>query len=1068
MRKPIIIFLIFQLIVFGGLHSQAFLRSTGLQLFNESKYQAAVDSMQSWLDSHTSEKGLIQYYMGESYYHLCFSANEMSRVKSHLDEAVKLFSEALSSSDINTRFTDRIPVIQYKLGWCYYRKAELAFNPVEHLNKAIEYFDNQSADDQDETGPHPLIMNGICALEIARYHHITIWQSENTGYANLLRNEALLHLRKAETQLKTVSLKTGIDDLQFNSVQYILHEIDLQTALIYLTTPSDQFDKIKDSKKQSNVYETVNAILNQQNLSVLYNQFRQPSAEMFRRMTMYLQARKKLLQYFITDEAVYYQSLIEMIEKWPTGFLQSEKQLIEGMRDFNSPVTDNRFLSLFKNKNNPLYRVSEVIPEAYYWLGWISFFVKPLSADQLFNEFLEKTVSQSDFRIQFLREDAQLRQLRTRFDQNIDQRNQLQQLKNDLQKFNPVSSFIESERKQLYQMVRISIGESIWNEVLESRNRNERLDEAIESIQEFMKFATQVTGHDRELYLNNLNRIFRITAPRRSRQTTFYRGMALFLEAEIQERALSKKRMYQTAADTLAQCEGMYKDEADYIRGRSYFASIKHIEDEAQKSEMIEKAKSIFIRLINEKENLRSLYYLAELYRIEGNHLAAITCYDKVIEYTKNDADGSFWYNNAIAAKASCQDQGNARVLDDIAIHEVKFPDAMLVIDGQVISLEKFADRDYLIKDHKEQAIDTWIHLGHPVRSIYPSVNQLPGSYFRRNTFDNPTMQIQERLGKVTAGVRFEVLTEIHLDSIRVFINDEETIRHPSGYYEKSPLPLHHAVVIRIHIPGHYLYEKQMLVYQPGIQRFVAAPIKRREVMQVNIDSSRLSLQIFDQRFDQFAFNPNAGFIIHKSSLLFEAFINNIKLRDIVYSESYHGFLVPNSEGAVQYFKNDPMLTPSEPLELDLPEHLAGFSPEGLVTDAEGNLYISDWKHHHIVTFDRSGAFVRTMGDYGVNTQSDVTDPEIRLQYPARLFLVESGSYFTPEGFPVYKSDLFFVCDANGIHMMDENGNFLQTVISNEAGITDLTLLSAEKKDAGFEIRVYNRLNQDVLGFRIL
>lgn len=1058
MRKLIRILLIFNLIITGSHFSQDFLRSKGLQLFNETKYEAAIDSIESWLVTNKSEEGMARYFIGESYYHLSFSVNSTQSILQHLDQAIENLNAAKASSDINTRFIDKLDAIDYKLGWCYFRKAEFSFNPVQNLKQAMEFWEYNDVNNESEFETYRIIMSGLSALKIAQHNHLLIWQTENKGYANNLRNESFTLLKKANDQLGLALNRSDINDVVYNALQYSLQEVKFLSALLYLTATSEQFNNIQDPNKQSNIYQTVLYILEQQKLIELSNEFRQPSADIFQRLSIYLQARQKLLQYLISGEMENYQQLIEIIDNWATGFLQCERQFIQGMRDFNSATNDNRFLNLYSNQNNPLYKASQVKPEAFYWLGWISFLIHPPSADAKFAQFIEKSAGNKDFRIQLLLEDAKLRQLQTRFDLYMNQRRNLRQLKKDVEIFAPSSSAIESERKQLYQMIRISLGDAIWNEVLESRNLNERLDEAVELIQSFMLRATQVTGKDRELYLDFLNKMFRITAPRRNRQTTFYRGMTLFLQAEIQESANNKRRIYQIAADTLAQCEGIYVDEGLYIQGRSYFAAIKHIENETEKTETIEKAKEIFIRLINQKKSLRSLYYLAELYRIEGNHLAAIACYDKVIEFTNDKPDGLFWNKNAKAAKESCQQQGNARVLDTVQIHQVEFPDELLVIDGQVISLEKFADREYLMRDYKQEALNTWIHLGHPVLSIYPSLNQFSSSYFKMNSVENLSMQIQERLGRVTAGIRFNVLTDIDLDSVRVFINDDETVRHAAGYYEKSPLPIHHHVVIRVQVPGHYAYEKQLDINQPGIQKFVVAPVKKNEIRQISVDSSNLSIQVFDQRSDQFALSLNSGFSINKNTLLFESFVKNIKLRDIVYSESYHGFLVPNAEGEIQFFKSDPMLTPGDPLELDVPESLPGFSPEGIITDSRGNLYISDWKNHHIVVFDRNGDFVRMMGDFGVNESND-SHAAVKLQYPSRLFLIESSGYLNQDGLPVYRSNLLFVSDANGVHMIDENGNFLETIILNEMGKTDFALLSIDKKESYMKVNLYNRLN---------
>ena len=67
--------LILTVLIISSSMSQQFYQSKGLHLFNQRQYSAAIDSMIHWADSHTSERGMVYFYVGESYYNLGLDEN---------------------------------------------------------------------------------------------------------------------------------------------------------------------------------------------------------------------------------------------------------------------------------------------------------------------------------------------------------------------------------------------------------------------------------------------------------------------------------------------------------------------------------------------------------------------------------------------------------------------------------------------------------------------------------------------------------------------------------------------------------------------------------------------------------------------------------------------------------------------------------------------------------------------------------------------------------------------------------------------------------------------------------
>ena len=166
-------------------------------------------------------------------------------------------------------------------------------------------------------------------------------------------------------------------------------------------------------------------------------------------------------------------------------------------------------------------------------------------------------------------------------------------------------------------------------------------------------------GLVRERYVFLLNRLFDVTVARRGDETNFFRGVVGSLEAEIQATPKEKIRKFKAAAKTLSRIHPDFhsKSEADYIRAKCLFFA-----DE------FEQAADILKNLVNEHKYLRALFYLAEIFRLNENGLAAKHCYKIIIKKLQDSKyeTNKFWIENSEAALASIQGKGGLGVFDSV------------------------------------------------------------------------------------------------------------------------------------------------------------------------------------------------------------------------------------------------------------------------------------------------------------------------------------------------------------------------------------------------------------------
>ncbi len=1044
------------------LFPQEFLKSGALQLFNDGLYEESIDSMEVWKDAHPSEKGLVYYFLGESHYHQCFDSQTSDQALRRIRQAIDHLTIAGNEPDILTRFSDKLFPIQFKLGWCHFRLAEFGVQTVDNLNQAIRHFENSIGSPESSMSLESRLIAGYCQLKVAQIQKGMINRSVNAGYKETLISSAINHLNEASRQFRQISQAQINNPAIRNSVLFLLQESVYTKAMLFYSVPPELFNRLQDAQKASSPIATAIELLNTMDYESVKSQL--TGTSQYIQIIPYYEARWQLTRYILTGDIAYQQLFNEVIQDWQAGLLSAEKTFMQGMRDFYLPSDNQQFIRLIQG-NNYFSQSVQSIPESKYWQGWAAFLSNPTLAIQYFNAFLQATNDIADSRVSYLREDAHYRRFMIEFEANIDNRAGLNSLANEIRQFNPEAPSIQTKTERLSQMVQIGLGDAIWNEVLQSRTLDERLDEALSLVQTLMLRATQVFGRERQLYINYLNRLYSITGSRRSQETTFYRGLTLFLQAEIQESAREKRRYYQMAVDTLSNSRGIYLDEAKYVQARSYFASSKHHDDDSDRDRSLEEAKPLFLQLVNNKNSFRSLFYLGEIYRIQGNHRAAVLCYDIVINKTHRNEEGTFWYENAVAAKQNCLAQGDADALNSVRIHDVTFPDNLLEIDGQVISLEKFADRDYIMRNYKQQATQIWLQFGHPLLSVYPSVNPIQTSVYYQYSMSSLNVGVQERLGKITAGVRVRLPREImELSDITVSLNNEVIVQNEEGLFEKSQLPIYQPIVIYVEVPGYFPFEKEIQLGQPGMQSLLIVPSKQRTVVQSAIDNTPERTIQFNNRLDRAIIGFEQSISIRENTLLYKEFEGQLKYRYIVFSQYHNRFIVTHSAGELAFFNNDPMLTPADPVLLTDNEEIDEINPEGLTVDEQGNIYITDWSNHRICIFSEAGIYKKIIGR-PLGRNANQLGEDIFLLYPNRLKIIEPELQSSSELERMVVSQRIVISDQLGIHLLDENGHYWDTLIHNEPGISEWILINVSGSGDDIIVNAFNRADNSFAKF---
>ena len=1030
--------------------NQTFYRSEGLALFNQGKYKQAIKLLKSRAEQYESQRGISYYYLGESCYNLGLMSGSSSEADKYFKQAEDFFTKATAQSDIRAEYPELGNRSVYKKAWSLFRQAEIKTDISQKISEAISAFENASDVCKDSLKFQSQYMEAESRLRYADYLRTSLLLSDNSGYQKNMYRKIVSTLNKCVVIFKSVSENSSASPKLRLSAEIRMRDVYLLKGLLIAVIPVELIGG-------KNSVEEAKPELDKADYLSLLNSMTSDELEGYKQQLIYSSAVKNLYLYLLTGADLYQQNLNQMIDKIQLASLSTEKDFIKGVRDFSLNSDDESFFRLSQQNSSYFARAASEMPEAWYWLGWVQFVSNTGNSEQQFSNFLKKISKTSiNARMSFLREDARYRSYLIRFDKNVGNKRALKKLKRDVQAFNPKNQIIKDDTELLLNLIRVSLGEPVWGGVIPQSTRKIMFDKVFNLVRQMMIRATRVTGKERVPYLKCLDKLFEITQERRKNETNFYKGMYMFLKAEIQETSAEKKKYYLEASRILDNVTGNFANEAKYIKARSIFAAAKHEPNPRNVQRTYEKAKPIFVHLIDDFHSLRSLYYLGEIFRISGNGKAAKECYDVVVAKTKGSTRAAFWYNNAEAGLKSAGESGNADVLDGIKIQEVKFPERLLVVNGEEISLERFADPGYVRSLYRSEALDLIKKFGPGKLDIYPSFNCPSRSVFASRSFPGLSAGINEKTGTISSGIKLVVILPPGVtESAEVYIEGKTIKKNVKGYYEKSPIILGSTVEIKVKNNRCYPYIFKHKFMKPGSEKMVISLLPYLSFRKAGegTDQGINAINISD-RLDNCILLKHGDIVPDANAIMLNDFRADVNLRDFCFSPVLNKFLAVNGrEPDLLTYRNDSRISKEGTLKLRHGSSQKKIkSPESIAVDKKGRIYIVDWESHEVFIFSARGEYLSSFGKLGENSPGS-TGKSAKFVFPVSIALSQDldGVQFGNE--KIYRNPILFIGDKYGIHMVTSTGIYWDTF--DLPGVVDATGYSIAVKGYGVNMQLF-------------
>ena len=1036
---------------------QQFYRSEAIEYFNRGQYRTAIDSMLSWADRWTSERGIAYYFVGESYYNMGMGESRSDDAIGFLREAARYFDYATGQADFESVYPDVFDRAKDKKGWCAFRMAELGEDPMNQLRTAYSAFSETAVSTRDSAASKAYYMAGETGVRLAFEEWIQFLLWENPARRIESAQAIVNYLVEARRQFQSAIDTEGSSIRLEISAGIRLQDIDYLLALCFSAMQPEVFSEIDAPEKQSSPGVTIQHFLGRIDYPSTLDRAGRILKDAMEPFARYAQAVAAFHLYLTNKDGEVLYLFNSVLDSLTDHRFIADKLLLQAHKDYQYAIAAESFVRLTDTRTSLYMRAAERIPEAYYWLGWAQFLANLEESETHFQRYVRETDAvRNDPFTRVLREDAQYRIFLLQFDRNAADAGVLASLKQDIGAFQPSVPFVRDRTRLLLQLVRVGLGERIWGDILKASETSDRLKDAFILIRNMLVRASRVTGQERLPYLTYLDKLFDITQDRRPLQTNFYKGLSMFLRAEIQETAAKKREFYNNSADVLSESTGDYQYEGLYVQARSLFAAAKHESNPERTRRAYDRARPLFVRLINEAQSVRSLYYLGEILRNQGDEAAAQRCYEIVMEKTLNQPQGDFWYKNASAGLEATQELGELSMLQGIQIEEVSFPENLLIVDGIPVSLERFADPEYVRSQYWEESVDLMCRFGRPKRELYPSAFRPRQSRFLLTAQPGYHAGIRERIDNITSTLEVQVVSHRGVvQDFTVYMDDEPIQRGPNGWYRKENLPMNQAVKVRVEGRTYYPYATVHRFRQPGTDRRIIYLTKKHAfVNQGTGIGTGMALLYFPDRLDKNIILRPQGPTVTQGTILYQDMEEDISLRDFVYVEALNGYLVVHSGlKDLLLYRNDAMLSREREFGLVFPEGETFLqSPEGIAIDRSGRLYIVDWRTHRVLVFERDGTFIQSFGSFGRNQPGDV-GKSIHFTYPTRIAIAEDMEGLLVNAERVYGEPQIFVADRNGVHMMDENGIYWDTVI--KPGLQKRSILGLAVHGYGSDARIY-------------
>ncbi len=995
-------------------------------LYNRAQYDSVIQIyVPEFIKKNPQEEGLARYFLAESYYIKAIFESNPEKDISFLEQAWNEFDKALKCSDLQSNFIEYYYSCKYKMGWCSYRMAELNDESRDKLQRAYAEFMDVHPEAPDSIRIQSRFMAAESKVKEKLSKMYEIFERElNSGEINEIINSYAMIKDVYDSILNYLPTRAAPSDInELQATARIKKQLlNYYLGKLYQTISPETFDLVADANKKSDATQTALFYFTNLNYNSLLLDY--PSLNKnYDTILSYLELIKKLNQYVLTSHE---QTKDEFITKWDEiGEIEfvAERMFRRGNLSQSHPDIESVD---FNEQTISFYDSSTSIIESIYWLGYIQMIQ---NENENSRKNLLKFISQGNINVSYrqkiLLADAKVRKFLLDFEFFYLSNNfqKLKKLKEDVNQFLPNSMLIQKRKNLLTLLVNCSLTNNtvlIWSEILTGSD-NEKLEQVFNAIMFILPRAALNIGTTREKYIILLNRLFEITNVRRSNETSFFRGIVKTLEAEIQANPTDKILKFKQAAEIFdsINSEYVYISEADYIKARCLFFA-----DE------FSQAKVIFQNLINQQSNLRALFYLAEIYRLSDQGLAAKKCYSVIIDKLQRSGNqhNEYWLVNAKAGLSSADESGELEILNSINIDSVEFQPSS---QSNGLTYEKLANEIYLKQQYARESVEWLMKFGFPQKEIYPSKYRLNNSIFvAENIFQNSPFQLNEIRGLITSTLNLTVYLPENVNSETEVKFGEEILDGQNGIYKRRSIPLNSEFNVYVRNADCYELKETLKLANAGENKkviFLSKKIKYSEIQTTKEISGDFE-SAFSSRWDgNYVLNKETG-KLNPDSEFKNDFSKLYELRDFAIDNVSNRILAINAfENSIWIYANIASGIRAGTMQLNLINNLN--SPEGIAVDSMGQIFVSDWANHRIVQLTNNGEFVQETGSFGVNSLQNVGQP-IKLVFPTRLSVVEDHEGIKIDGVNIFREKYIFIADQNGIHVCNMNGDFLGTPLS--------------------------------------
>ncbi|MDZ7725389.1 MAG: hypothetical protein U5R06_21855 [candidate division KSB1 bacterium] len=1024
-RLLILISFCFVWALLPNIYAQDFVQSGAMQTFNRGDYDAAIDEINQWIDAAPpSQQGVALYFRGEARYNLGLSNESITLFQRALAD----FLECRKRADIQTNYTEYAENALYKAGWSCYRLAELdPENSVKYLEQAIDYFLNYR--DSGKDAAKALYMASECELRKSILNRYNMFANSIGDDFNI--NDNLEALEHAGILLQELLQKNLEEDLEF-AAQLRLMDIAFYTGKLY-----------------SGIEDENNATLN-------FNQtaYQQLSGTFDENVEIkdYSHAMTLLNKLLIDIQAEDVQEFELTLDNLESRQYEQEKIFRMGNR-YHADYQSVENLIRLIGSNGYYTRSSDSTRESYYWAGFLKYILNEGKEQAAFQNFLTHVSEPINLRQKFLYEDATYRIFLSRFEKNHNNPKQLAQLARDIDTTSFTIRAIYDkvqELKRKNSIFRIVAGSGpvdrkaskIYTDVLGTD-----IQRALQLVKELLPSASGVTGEQRQDYLDILNVLFRVSEDSYSNETQFYKGITKSLEAEIAPNPTETQSLYQESADILTGVSGVYQKEAEYIRSRALFFAERYAESQR-----------ILQTLVRDENSARALFYLGEIYRERLDNKKARACYKAVMNVTsQNTIEAKYWYRKSQAAL----DRVGSGVAESID-YTVQFPDNWLMTDDAVMNYEKLADSDYIRDKKARQSIQCLRRFGLPKRELYPSVHILESSQFYREGVFEGVGLFDEQQGDIVSGLELFALDSDGniLVDCQVQLNGEILSRGENKTFSKDKVDINSVKTIIVRDEDHYPYILEHHFVNPGVDTVYAVLSPIYDF--VKNDESRVSVTREDHNY----FTKKKAAALGDNTRLYHDIDTTVYLRDYALKELSQVLVVHSKNNEIRLCSPEQAYSQGRNIEIKWGDEERNYlnSPEGVYVDDSGKVYITDLGNHRVLITDDHYNLLQSIGEYGQNNR---VGGMARFIFPTRLAVSVDPSGVEFNGQLCYRKTLVYVADLNGVHLIDSQGHYLDTVVDSRDRQHLFYSVSVDGYGSGSQLTVFDKKNMRLLTFSL-